>query len=130
MAGENSICKFRTQCNDYIVIEHNGDAFCCDFFVEDRWRLGNILETPIEKLAAGKIKREFSRLKTGISNKCLVCRHLDICRGGCLKDRIVTEGDYKATSYFCAGYKKFFDYAVPRFVQIAAKLSQKAPGPV
>lgn len=126
MAGEHSICTFRPQCNDYIVIEHNGDAFCCDFFVEDRWRLGNILDTPIEKLAAGKIKREFSRLKTGISNKCLVCRHLDICRGGCLKDRIVTDGDYKAPSYFCAGYKKFFDYAMPRFAQIAAKLSQKA----
>jgi uncharacterized protein len=124
MAGEHSICTFRPQCNDYIIIEHNGDAFCCDFFVEDRWRLGNILATPIEKLAADKKKRLFARLKTGISNKCLVCRHLDICRGGCLKDRIVTDGDYKAPSYFCAGYKRFFDYALPRFSQIAAKLSQ------
>ncbi len=124
MVGEHSICTFRPQCNDYIVVEHNGDAFCCDFFVEDRWRLGNILETPIEKLAADKKKRQFARLKTSISNKCLVCRHLDVCRGGCLKDRIVTDGDYKAPSYFCAGYKRFFDYALPRFTQIAAKLSQ------
>jgi len=124
MAGEHSLCTFRPHCNDYIVIEHNGDAFCCDFFVEDRWRLGNILETPIEKLASGKIKRDFSHLKAGISNKCLVCRHLGICRGGCLKDRIVTDGDYQAPSFFCAGYKRFFDYALPRFAQIAAKLSQ------
>jgi len=124
MMGKHSICTFQPQCNDYIVIEHNGDAFCCDFFVEDRWRLGNIFETPIEKLAAGEIKRAFSRLKTGISNKCLVCRHLDICRGGCLKDRIVVDGDYRAPSYFCEGYKKFFDYAMPRFTQIAAKLSR------
>ncbi len=127
MMGQHSICTFRPRCNDYIVIEHNGDAFCCDFFVEDRWRLGNILQTPIEELSAGKKKRQFSKLKTGISNKCLVCRHLDVCRGGCLKDRIVTDGDYKAPSYFCAGYKKFFDYAMPRFTQIAAKFSQKAP---
>jgi uncharacterized protein len=127
MAGQHSICTFRPRCNDYIVIEHNGDAFCCDFFVEDGWRLGNILDTPIEELAAGKRKRQFSKLKTDISNKCLVCRHLDVCRGGCLKDRIVTDGDYKAPSYFCAGYKKFFDYAMPRFTQIAAKFSQNAP---
>ena len=130
IAGKHSICTFQPQCNDYIVIEHNGDAFCCDFFVEERWRLGNIFETPIEELAAGKIKRAFSRLKTSISNKCLVCRHLDICRGGCLKDRIVTDGDYKAPSYFCAGYKKFFDYAMPRFTQIATKLRQKSHRPV
>lgn len=130
MAGEHSICTFRPQCNDYIVVEHNGDVFCCDFFVEDRWRLGNILETPIEQLATDKRKREFARLKTSISNKCLICRHLDICRGGCLKDRIVTDGDYKAPSYFCAGYKKFFDYAMPRFTQIAAKLKQSAHRPV
>jgi uncharacterized protein len=129
MAGEHSICTFRPQCNDYIVVEHNGDVFCCDFFVEDRWRLGNILEAPIEQLAADKRKREFSRLKTGISNKCLICRHLDICRGGCLKDRIVTEGDYKAASYFCDGYKRFFDYALPRFSQIAAGLSRRPHRP-
>ena len=130
MAGEHSICTFRQQCNDYIVVEHNGDVFCCDFFVEDRWRLGNILETPIEQLATDKRKREFARLKTGISNKCLICRHLDICRGGCLKDRIVTDGDYKAASYFCDGYKKFFDYAMPRFTQIAAKLSRTTRRPM
>jgi uncharacterized protein len=129
MAGEHSICTFRPQCNDYIVIEHNGEAFCCDFFVEDRWRLGNILETSIEKLAADKKKRKFARLKTTISNKCLICRHLDICRGGCLKDRIVINGDYKAASYFCDSYKNFFDYALPRFYQIAAKLRQSAHPP-
>jgi len=130
MAGEHSICTFRPQCSDYIVVEHNGDVFCCDFFVEDGWRLGNILETPIEQLAADERKREFARLKTGISNKCLICRHLDICRGGCLKDRIVTDGDYKAASYFCDGYKQFFDYALPRFSQIAAKLSRTTRRPM
>jgi uncharacterized protein len=130
MAGEHSICTFRPQCNDYIVIEHNGDVFCCDFFVEDRWRLGSILETPIEQLAADKKKREFARMKTNISNKCLICRHLDICRGGCLKDRAVTEGDYEVPGYFCDSYKRFFGYALPRFYQIAAKLSRTPHRPM
>lgn len=115
-------CTFARQCNDYIVIEHNGDAFCCDFYVTGQTRLGNIMETPIEQLAAGDIKRAFSRRKTDIDNKCLVCRYLDICRGGCPKDRAMLTGTHKAPSYFCEGYKLFFDHALPQLTGIAQKI--------
>ena len=125
VAGRHSICTFMPKCNDYIVIEHNGDAFCCDFFVDNPWRLGNILETPIEKLAQNKVKRTFASKKRKIDNKCLVCRHLDMCRGGCLKDRIVVDGNYSAPSYFCESYKQFFDYTMPRFWDIAAKFKEE-----
>ncbi len=118
-------CTLGPQCNDYIVIEHNGDAFCCDFFVDEKWRLGNIMETPIEQLAAAKLKRQFSRNKQDIDNKCLVCRHLDICRGGCPKDRLAGAGTHKAPSYFCEGYRRFFDHTLPKFREIAARLHRQ-----
>lgn len=117
-------CTFARQCNDYIVIEHNGDAFCCDFYVTGQTRLGNIMDTPIETLAAHEIKRAFSRKKTEIDNKCLVCRYLDVCRGGCPKDRAMLTGTHKAPSYFCEGYKRFFDHALPRLGAIAQKLKE------
>jgi uncharacterized protein len=120
---EHTICTFNRQCSQYIVIEHSGDAFCCDFFVEPKWKLGNILETPIEKLAASDCKRAFARAKSNISNKCLVCRELVFCRAGCLKDRIVSNREnFACESYFCRSYRQFFDHAMPRIMQLGAAL--------
>jgi len=134
VTGRHSICTFDRQCSQYIVIEHNGDAFCCDFFVEPKWRLGNIFETPIEKLAVSSKKRTFAQAKKNLCNKCLVCRHLAVCRGGCMKDRAPFDKEnYGRESYFCEAYKQFFDYAIPRFMQIAAEINAESvtgPRPV
>jgi len=121
--GKHTICTYSKQCAGFVVIEHTGEAFCCEFFVEPKWRLGNILETPLEKLAASSIKRAFSRNKQNLCNKCLLCSHLDICRGGCMKDRArLNAEDSGRESYFCEAYKQFFDYTIPRFMQIAAAI--------
>ncbi len=119
--GHHTLCTFDRQCSQYIVVEHTGDVFPCDFFVEPAWRLGNILETPIERLAGCAQKKAFARKKQDIAGKCLVCRHLALCRGGCMKDRISPCGDSRI-SYFCDSYRQFFDYAMPRFMQIAAQI--------
>jgi len=118
-------CTFARKCNDYIVIEHNGDAFCCDFYVTGETKLGNITKTPIEKLANSEIKRGFSRKKTEIDNKCLMCRYLDICRGGCPKNREMLTSTHKVPSYFCEGYKMFFAYALPRLEMIAKDIQNE-----
>jgi len=118
--GKHTICTYSKQCAGFVVIEHTGEAFCCEFFVEPQWRLGNILDTPLAKLAAGSKKRAFARNKEKVCNKCLVCRHLDICRGGCVKDRMRLDAGEDRGNYFCESYKQFFDYTAPRFMQIAA----------
>lgn len=119
--GRHTDCTFMKSCSDYIVIEHQGDAFCCDFFVQDEYRLGNIMETPIGDLANSEIKRNFARLKKQLHNKCLICRYCDMCRGGCLKDRLPLNDGFKVPSYLCPAYKQFFDYAVPKLRQILAE---------
>ena len=122
--GKHTLCTFDKQCSTYIVIEHTGDAFCCDFFVEPGWKLGNIFETPIGKLASGSKKRTFARTKQRLCGRCIACRHLAVCRGGCMKDRTVFQRDnFTQVSYFCESYKRFFDYAMPRFMQIAAAIN-------
>jgi len=124
LTGKHTICTFDRQCSQYIVIEHTGDAFCCDFFVEPRWQLGNIFQTPIEKLAASNKKRAFARAKRNLCSKCLVCRYLAICRGGCMKDRAAFDRDnFARESYFCEAYKRFFEYTMSRFSQIAARVN-------
>jgi len=122
--GKHTICTFSEQCAGFLVVEHAGDCFGCEFFVEPKWRLGNILETPIKELAAGGKKRAFARAKQNLSNKCLICTYLAVCRGGCVKDRIrLNDRRAPRESYFCKGYKHFFDYTMPRFTQIAAAIS-------
>jgi len=123
LTGRQTICTFDKQCNTYIVVEHTGDCFCCDFFVEPKWRLGNILETPIEKIAVHPKKRTFARAKKKLCDKCLICKHLAICRGGCMKDRTPNDMNWNCESYFCQSYKQFFDYTMPRFMQIAAAIN-------
>jgi uncharacterized protein len=146
LSGHPTICTFDHQCSQYIVVEHTGDVFPCDFFVESKWRLGNILETPIEQLAVCAQKKTFARQKQNLANKCLVCRHLAVCRGGCMKDRVPLVGwavptnstnripatngghspPYACESYFCESYRQFFDYALPRFLQVAAQMRSGA----
>ncbi len=120
--GSHTICTYSSRCSGFVVVEHTGDCFCCEFFVEPKWRLGNILETPLEKLAAGSTKRAFARAKQNLPNDCLLCRHLSVCRGGCMKYRFAPDGRAGPQSYFCESYKRFFDYAVPRSRQIAAAI--------
>jgi len=107
------------------VIEHNGDAYCCDFYVTRETRLGNILETPIEQLAAHPAKQAFSRRKAEIGNTCLVCRHLDLCRGGCPKDREFLTGISLTPSYFCKGYRMFFDHCLGRLGGLAIAIQKQ-----
>lgn len=122
MGGPPTECTFGRRCADYIVVEHNGDAFCCDFYVTGQTRLGNIMETQIDVLADSPIKRSFNRKKTEIADKCFICRYLDICRGGCPKDRAVLTGTHKAPSCLCDGYKIFFDHALPPLRAIAQNI--------
>lgn len=123
-AGKHTICTFEKQCSSYIVVEHNGDVFPCDFFVQPKWRLGNIFQTPIKKLATGSKKKSFARDKQNLCNKCLVCRAFALCRGGCPKDRAIL-GENRE-SYFCQSYKSFFDYAMPKFMSIAAAINARS----
>lgn len=119
----HTMCTYSDRCDQHIVIEHSGEVFCCDFFVEPRWRLGNIMETPIAELMRTDIKRSFATAKQNVANKCLVCRYLPFCRGGCLKHRAVfDDGSFDRESYFCQGYRKFFEHALPTFMQLGARL--------
>lgn len=125
MGGPHVECTFARRCADYIVIEHNGDAYCCDFYVADEAKLGNIMDTPIQNLANSQRKQEFNRKKTDIHNKCLLCQYLDLCRGGCPKNRAMLTGSHQSPSYFCESYKMFFAHALPGLQIIARNIRSR-----
>lgn len=127
---EHTLCIFRTVCGGVPVIEHNGDFYSCDFFVEKKHYLGNILDTPLIYLLDSPEQRAFGQKKQStLPDYCVSCNVLDMCNGGCPKDRFCkTPQGEPGLNYLCAGYKKFFNSCLP-FVDQVAKLwrSQHAP---
>ena len=92
---EHALCIFRKTCGDIPVVEHNGDFFSCDHFVDAEHRLGNIGETPLVELLespATKGLRARPR-RESLPHSCKVCDVLGMCNGGCPKDRFLSTPD-------------------------------------
>lgn len=113
--NEQALCIFRKICGDIPVVEHNGDFFSCDHFVNAQWRIGNIQETPLVDLLESRRQKAFGRRKQDALPKyCRICEVKEMCNGGCPKDRIIQtpDGD-PGLNYLCAGYRRFFNHFKP-----------------
>jgi len=108
--GSSSVCVLRPTCGDALALEHNGDLYACDHFVEPAHLLGNIMETPLTVLAEGEKQRAFGEAKTAtLPSQCRVCRWLFTCHGECPKNRVLTTADGEpGLNWLCAGLKAFF----------------------
>lgn len=102
-------CTLCEECGVYLVVEHNGDVYACDFFVDPSWRLGNVMQDRLESLLNGERQTEFGRMKARLPEGCADCRWISLCRGGCIKDR-VRAGDMKG-NFLCEAFKIFFAHA-------------------
>jgi len=119
---EHALCIFRETCGDVPVIEHNGDFFSCDHFVNTAHRLGNIRETPLVDLLECPAQRAFGQAKLDtLPRYCQACEVRNMCHGGCPKDRILRTPDGEGgLNYLCAGYKRFFTHCRPFVAQLSA----------
>ena len=103
-------CIFHKTCNDYLVVEHNGDIFSCDFFVEKDKCLGNIHQTTLFKAFKSPEHIAFGLEKANLNEVCKKCEWLRQCYGGCIKDRIRDPKDH-GHNHFCESYRYFFNKA-------------------
>jgi len=113
-------CDLLPECGSYVVVEHNGDVYACDFFVEERWKLGNVMEGKLVYMLNSGRQTEFGRFKADLPEACHACPWLRFCRGGCPKDRLRDPRD-RGLNHFCAAYKKFFARADARMRKLAAE---------
>jgi len=119
---EHALCTVRPTCGDIPVVEHNGDVYSCDHFVDQRHRLGNIVDTPLVEMLESAEQRAFgdAKLKT-LPRVCQVCDVRALCHGGCPKDRFIQAADGEAgLNYLCAGFLKFYRHVVPYSLKLAA----------
>jgi uncharacterized protein len=127
--GRSSLCVFAETCGDAVVLEHGGDVYSCDHFVDDAHRLGDVRETPLAELVASDRQRRFGADKRDTLPE--YCRRCDVrfaCHGGCPKDRFVETPDGEpGLNYLCAGYRTFFRHVDGPMRAMAALLRSGRP---
>ena len=108
----HGICVFSPTCGEAMVIEHTGDIYSCDHFVDRDHLLGNIMKNPVAELVNSPRRRQFGRDKQdGLPGFCRKCRFLFACHGECPKNRFIrTPDDEPGLNYLCEGYQMFFDH--------------------
>jgi len=124
--GHSTLCILTPTCGEGVALEHNGDVYSCDHFVEPRYLLGNISQTPMPELVASETQRSFGRAKSEtLPSYCRECKFLFTCHGECPKNRVLTtpEGE-PGLNWLCAGIKAFFEH-VDRPMQIMADLLRR-----
>jgi uncharacterized protein len=131
--GQYSLCVFSPTCGDAVALEHTGDLYSCDHFVEPGFLLGNIREEHMADMVASARQRKFGTDKQATLPKyCRECDVLYACNGGCPKDRFATTPDGEpGLNYLCAGYKRFFEYVEQPMRMMAGLLEQqRAPAEI
>ena len=111
--GQRSgLCLFEETCGAAMALEHNGDLYSCDHYVEPRYLLGNVMETPLTELAGSQEQRVFGKSKAALlPSYCRECEVGFVCNGGCPKNRILKTPDGEpGLNYLCEGYKSFFNH--------------------
>jgi len=129
----SALCIFCETCGNGVVIEHNGDLFSCDHFVDPDHRLGNITQTHMADLIASPRQRKFGLDKRdGLPRICRECPVRFICNGACPKDRIGTGTDAEPpVNVLCEGYRAFFTHIdQPMKIMVELLRRQRPPSEI
>ncbi len=131
--GIHSLCVFSPTCGNALALEHNGDLYSCDHYVEPDYLLGNIQKTHLAELLSSAKQQKFGQDKCDtLPTYCQQCEVKFACYGGCPKDRFITTPDGEpGLNYLCEGYKMFFQH-INQPMEIMAKLlrANRAPAEI
>ncbi len=128
-----AMCIFSETCGNALALEHNGDLYSCDHFVEPKYFLGNIKQEHMLDLVASEQQQKFGMDKRdSLPKYCMECEVRFACHGECPRNRfILTPDGEPGLNYLCAGYRSFFNH-IDRPMRIMAQLLRmnRAPAEV
>jgi uncharacterized protein len=124
-----SVCVSAPICGTALALEHNGDLYSCDHFVDQEHLLGNIQCKPMVELVNSEKQLRFGLDKSRLPRYCQNCDVRFACHGGCPKDRFTLTPDGEpGLNYLCAGYKTFFHH-VDRPMRMMSQLLRQGRAP-
>lgn len=129
-AGERpGLCIFEETCGLALAMEHNGDLYSCDHYVEPRHLIGNLKELPLIDIVNSENQQAFGLAKRDdLPRYCRECEVRFVCNGGCPKNRIRSAPDGEAgLNYLCEGYKVFFKHIEGPMRFMAGELKAERP---
>lgn len=112
---EHTLCIFRQDCGGVPVVEHNGNFYSCDHYVNEDHLVGNINKGTITSFLDSEKQLAFGRDKSLLLPRyCLECDVKPMCNGECPKNRFISTPDGESgLNYLCQGYKLFFNHCRP-----------------
>jgi serine-type anaerobic sulfatase-maturating enzyme len=128
-----SMCVHCETCGLALALEHTGDVYSCDHFVEPRYLLGNITNRHLIDLVASEQQRQFGQDKRDtLPRYCRECDVRFVCHGGCPKDRFTTTPDGEAgLNYLCPSLKLFFHHVQePMQTMVGLLRADRAPAEI
>ena len=129
MRMPTGMCVFEPTCGYGLALEHNGDLYSCDHFVEPDFLLGNIKEEHMLQMVGSQEQYQFGQHKQdSLPQYCRECPVLFACHGECPKNRFISTPDGEpGLNYLCAGYKGFFQRVDEPLKTLAALLRSGRP---
>ncbi len=125
LRGYSSLCIFQPTCGEGVALEHNGDVYSCDHFVEPGYLLGNITEKPLAELVCSEAQHKFGQRKADLTKQCQECIVGFACNGDCPKHRFTLSKDgEQGLSYLCPGLKMFLEHVNHPMQAMASLLRQ------
>jgi uncharacterized protein len=123
------LCIFDETCGLALAMEHTGDVYACDHFVEPQHKLGNLADIPLLDMVDSEQQQRFGLSKRdSLPRYCRECPVRFVCNGGCPKDRVLHTPDGEpGLNYLCDGYKAFFTHIDLPMQMMAAELRAGRP---
>jgi uncharacterized protein len=113
-------CEYREDCSNLVTIEWNGDVYPCDFFVEERFRMGNVMEQTLEQMLRGRAWREFTQAAEHVPAVCAGCPWLECCHGGCYRHRAKLGLGADERPYLCEANMRIFEHVFAALDELKA----------
>ena len=126
---EHTLCIFKLECGGVPVVEHTGDFYSCDHYVNGDHLLGNIRDRSLSYFLDSERQKAFGRVKSiTLPKYCIDCEVRSMCNGECPKNRFITAPDGETgLNYLCNGYKYFFNHCRPFVEAIATAWNRSHP---
>jgi uncharacterized protein len=117
VGGHHKVCLLEGNCiGKYFGINFNGDVYHCDEFMFDpEYKLGNVVNDNFDDIS---LSTNISRLKARNEEEIhqLQCKWLDVCNGGCPKDRYVNT-KFADGTVRCCGFSNLIEHIAERISQ-------------
>ncbi|MFH1512440.1 MAG: radical SAM protein [Bacillota bacterium] len=117
-------CARYGRCAEHYVVEADGGVYPCDFYVLDKWRLGNVNRESFYKFARSPAGIAFREESAFIAQECRACRWYSLCRGGCRRYREPFSPDSPRLNQWCESYRMFFEQCYDELLELAKRTAK------